>query len=84
MRTATLWLEALPPSQLAGSSAEAISKVVVGLVIDLLIGLVLSVVGVGIAWLTRAPGQVQRTDFSGRHGLREVDGCDHQQLHGVR
>ncbi|MHC8301089.1 RHS repeat-associated core domain-containing protein [Pseudomonas sp. ZS1P83] len=52
MRTAVLWLEALPPSQLAGSSAEAISKVVVGLVIDLLIGLVLSVVGVGIAWLT--------------------------------
>ncbi|HJR32725.1 MAG TPA: RHS repeat-associated core domain-containing protein [Pseudomonas sp.] len=52
MRTATLWLEALPPSQLAGASAEAISKVVVGLVIDLLIGLVLSVVGVGIAWLT--------------------------------
>ncbi|WP_448110221.1 RHS repeat-associated core domain-containing protein [Pseudomonas lini] len=52
VRTAVLWLEALPPSQLAGSSAEAISKVVVGLVIDLLIGLVLSVVGVGIAWLT--------------------------------
>ncbi|MGE7965326.1 RHS repeat-associated core domain-containing protein [Pseudomonas sp. NPDC089918] len=52
MRTAVLWLEALPPSQLAGASAEAISKVVVGLVIDLLIGLVLSVVGVGIAWLT--------------------------------
>jgi RHS repeat-associated protein len=52
MRTAVLWLEALPPSQLAGSSAEAISKVVVGLVIDLLIGVVLSVVGVGIAWLT--------------------------------
>ncbi|PMU17427.1 type IV secretion protein Rhs, partial [Pseudomonas sp. FW305-122] len=51
MRTAVLWLEALPPSQLAGSSAEAISKVVVGLVIDLLIGLVLSVVGVGVAWL---------------------------------
>jgi RHS repeat-associated protein len=51
MRTATLWLEALPPSQLAGSSAEAISKIVVGLVIDLLIGLVLSVVGVGVAWL---------------------------------
>jgi RHS repeat-associated protein len=51
MRTAMLWLEALPPSQLAGKSAEAISKVVVGLVIDLLIGLVLSVVGVGIAWL---------------------------------
>ena len=52
VRTAVLWLEALPPSQLVGSSAEAISKVVVGLVIDLLIGLVLSVVGVGIAWLT--------------------------------
>jgi RHS repeat-associated protein len=51
MRTATLWLEMLPPTQLAGASAEAISKVVVGLVIDLLIGLVLSVVGVGIAWL---------------------------------
>ncbi|VVN47526.1 hypothetical protein PS662_06018 [Pseudomonas fluorescens] len=51
MRTATLWLEMLPPTQLAKSSAEAISKVVVGLVIDLLIGLVLSVVGVGIAWL---------------------------------
>jgi len=51
MRTAMLWLEALPPSQLAGKSAEAISKVVVGLVIDLLIGLVLSVVGGGIAWL---------------------------------
>ncbi|MCO8310403.1 RHS repeat protein [Pseudomonas mandelii] len=52
VRTAVLWLEALPPSQLAGSSAEAVSKVVVGLVTDLLIGLVLSVVGVGIAWLT--------------------------------
>ncbi|WP_027922052.1 RHS repeat-associated core domain-containing protein [Pseudomonas sp. URMO17WK12:I12] len=52
MRTAMLWLEALPPSQLAGTSAEAISKGVVGLVIDVLIGLVLSVVGVGIAWLT--------------------------------
>jgi RHS repeat-associated protein len=52
MRTATLWLDMLPPSQLAGSSAEAISKVVVGLVIDLLIGLVLSLVGVGVAWLT--------------------------------
>ena len=51
MRTATLWLEMLPPTQLAESSAEAISKVVVGLVIDLLIGLVLSVVGVGVAWL---------------------------------
>ncbi|MHC8322723.1 RHS repeat-associated core domain-containing protein [Pseudomonas sp. GB2N2] len=51
MRTATLWLEMLPPTLLAGSSAEAISKVVVGLVIDLLIGLVLSVVGVGVAWL---------------------------------
>lgn len=51
MRAATLWLEMLPPTQLAASSAEAIAKVVVGLVIDLLIGLVLSVVGVGIAWL---------------------------------
>ncbi|ALI01924.1 MULTISPECIES: RHS repeat-associated core domain-containing protein [Pseudomonas] len=52
MRTAALWLEMLPPTQLAGTSAEAISKVVVGLIIDLLIGLVLSVVGIGVAWLT--------------------------------
>ena len=51
MRTATLWLDMLPPEQLAGSSAEALSKLVVGLVIDLLIGLVLCGVGVGIAWL---------------------------------
>ncbi|KAB0483069.1 type IV secretion protein Rhs, partial [Pseudomonas reinekei] len=52
LRTATLWLEALPPTYIAGSSAEAISRVVVGVVIDLLIGIVLSMVGVGIAWLS--------------------------------
>ncbi|MDD0998321.1 DUF6531 domain-containing protein, partial [Pseudomonas sp. TNT2022 ID1044] len=52
LRTATLWLEALPPTYIAGSSAEAISRVVVGVVIDLLIGIVLSMVGIGIAWLS--------------------------------
>ncbi|PKH23924.1 type IV secretion protein Rhs [Pseudomonas sp. 43NM1] len=52
VRTAILWLDAVPTSQLFESSAEATSKLIVGLVIDLLIGLVLSVVGIGIVWLT--------------------------------
>ncbi len=38
-----------PTSQ---APAEAISRVVVGVVIDLLIGIVLSMVGIGIAWLS--------------------------------
>ncbi|MCU1750101.1 DUF6531 domain-containing protein, partial [Pseudomonas sp. 6D_7.1_Bac1] len=52
LHTASLWLEALPPSQIAGATAEAVSKLVVELVIDLLIGIVLSFFGVGVAYLS--------------------------------
>ncbi|MFW0756594.1 RHS repeat-associated core domain-containing protein [Pseudomonas sp. H11T01] len=60
LRTASLWLDALPPSLIAGKTAEMTTKVVVEILIDLLIGLVLTVAGsgigvgpgVGIAYLT--------------------------------
>ncbi|RON09930.1 type IV secretion protein Rhs [Pseudomonas brassicacearum] len=52
LRTASLWLEALPPSQIAGSTAQTVSKLVVELVVDLLIGIVLSFFGVGVAYLS--------------------------------
>ncbi|MCE0461715.1 DUF6531 domain-containing protein, partial [Pseudomonas uvaldensis] len=54
MRTASLWLEMLPPSELAGETAEALSTVVVQLLLDLLIGLVLTFAGAGagIAYLS--------------------------------
>ncbi|MBC3349210.1 type IV secretion protein Rhs, partial [Pseudomonas sp. SWRI196] len=54
VRTASLWLEMLPPSEVAGEAAEALSTVVVQLVIDLLIGVVLTFVGAGtgIAYLS--------------------------------
>ena len=47
LRTASLWLEMLPPSEMAGKTAEAISTVVVQLLIDLLIGVVLTFAGAG-------------------------------------
>ena len=47
LRTASLWLEMLPPSEIAGKTAEAISTVVVQLLIDLLIGVVLTFAGAG-------------------------------------
>ncbi|WP_438301107.1 RHS repeat-associated core domain-containing protein [Pseudomonas sp. NMS19W] len=54
LRTASLWLEMLPPGELAGKTAEAVSMVVVQLLIDVLIGVVLTFVGAGagIAYLT--------------------------------
>uniref|UniRef100_UPI00399A8F00 DUF6531 domain-containing protein n=1 Tax=Pseudomonas sp. MWU12-2029 TaxID=2927805 RepID=UPI00399A8F00 len=54
LRTASLWLEMLPPGELAGKTAEAVSMVVVQLLIDVLIGIVLTFVGAGagIAYLT--------------------------------
>jgi len=54
LRTASLWLEMLPPSEVAGKTAEAVSMVVVQLLIDVLIGVVLTFVGAGagIAYLT--------------------------------
>ncbi|WLG90919.1 RHS repeat-associated core domain-containing protein [Pseudomonas cucumis] len=54
LRTASLWLDMLPPSEIAGKTAEAVSMVVVQLLIDILIGLVLTFAGagVGIAYLT--------------------------------
>jgi RHS repeat-associated protein len=54
MRTACLWLDMLPPSEIAGKAAEAISTFVVQLLIDILIGIVLTFAGagVGIAYLT--------------------------------
>ncbi|UWF51035.1 RHS repeat protein [Pseudomonas sp. N3-W] len=55
MRAASLWFEALPPSQIAGISAETASQVIVSLLIDILIALVLAATGAGIplakAWL---------------------------------
>ncbi|WP_346836124.1 RHS repeat-associated core domain-containing protein [Pseudomonas sp. 9.2(2024)] len=54
LHTASLWLEMLPPSEIAGKTAEAMSMVVVQLLIDVLIGVVLTFVGAGagIAYLT--------------------------------
>ncbi|MDX9673655.1 MULTISPECIES: RHS repeat-associated core domain-containing protein [unclassified Pseudomonas] len=54
LRAASLWLEMLPPSEIAGKTAEAASMVVVQLLIDVLIGIVLTFVGAGagIAYLT--------------------------------
>ncbi|MEN5326736.1 RHS repeat-associated core domain-containing protein [Pseudomonas sp. TWI549] len=54
LRTASLWLEMLPPNEIAGKTAEAVSMVVVHLLIDVLIGVVLTFVGAGagIAYLT--------------------------------
>ncbi|MCX4216872.1 RHS repeat protein [Pseudomonas sp. MCal1] len=54
LRTASLWLEMLPGTEIAGKTAEAVSMVVVQLLIDVLIGVVLTFVGAGagIAYLT--------------------------------
>ncbi|WP_440974304.1 RHS repeat-associated core domain-containing protein [Pseudomonas koreensis] len=54
LRTASLWLEMLPPSELAGKTAEAASMIIVQLLIDVLIGIVLTFVGAGagMAYLT--------------------------------
>ncbi|WP_246226550.1 DUF6531 domain-containing protein, partial [Pseudomonas atagonensis] len=54
LRTASLWLEMLSPSEIAGKTAEAVSMVVVQLLIDVLISVVLTFVGgaAGIAYLT--------------------------------
>ncbi|MBC3376662.1 type IV secretion protein Rhs, partial [Pseudomonas sp. SWRI92] len=54
VRTASLWLDMLPPSELAGSTAQALSTMLVQLVIDLLIGVVLTfaAAGAGIAYLS--------------------------------
>ncbi|NMN80211.1 DUF6531 domain-containing protein, partial [Pseudomonas sp. KD5] len=54
VRCASLWLDMLPPSEIAGKTAEAVSMVVVQLLIDILIGLVLTFAGAGagIAYLT--------------------------------
>ncbi|MFJ4250282.1 RHS repeat-associated core domain-containing protein [Pseudomonas sp. NPDC089741] len=54
LRTASLWLEMLPPSEIAGKTAEAASMVIVQVLIDVLIGVVLTFVGAGagIAYLT--------------------------------
>ncbi|MFJ2284655.1 DUF6531 domain-containing protein, partial [Pseudomonas sp. NPDC087803] len=54
LRSASLWLEMLPPSQIAGKTAEAASMMIVQVLIDVLIGVVLTFVGAGagIAYLT--------------------------------
>ncbi|WP_457968008.1 DUF6531 domain-containing protein [Pseudomonas sp. R4-84] len=66
VRTASLWLDMLPPSELVGDTATVLSTVVVQLVIDLLIGVVLTFVGAGagIAYLSMRLG---------RHGARLLD-----------
>lgn len=60
VRTASLWLEMLPPSEVAGETAEALSRVSVQLLIDLLIGVVLTFTGAGagIAYLSMRLGNV--------------------------
>ncbi|MBK5397405.1 RHS repeat protein [Pseudomonas sp. TH39(2020)] len=54
LRTASLWLDMLPPGEIAGKTAEAVSTMVVQLLIDILIGIVLTfaAAGAGIAYLT--------------------------------
>ncbi|RON58581.1 RHS repeat-associated core domain-containing protein [Pseudomonas frederiksbergensis] len=54
VRSASLWLDMLPPSEIAGKTAEAVSTFIVELLIDILIGIVLTfaAVGAGIAYLT--------------------------------
>ncbi|MHC8393738.1 RHS repeat-associated core domain-containing protein [Pseudomonas sp. LB3P93] len=54
VRCASLWLDMLPPSEIAGKTAEALSTLVVQLLIDILIGIVLTFAGAGagIAYLT--------------------------------
>ncbi|WP_353637223.1 RHS repeat-associated core domain-containing protein [Pseudomonas sp. MYb327] len=54
LRTASLWLEMLPPSLMAGETAKAISALVVELLIDILIAVVLTfaTAGGGVAYLT--------------------------------
>jgi RHS repeat-associated protein len=47
-RAASLWLSALPPSEMAGNSAEVASHVIVSVLIDILIALALAWTGVGI------------------------------------
>ncbi|UVM33558.1 RHS repeat protein [Pseudomonas sp. B21-019] len=48
LRTASLWLEMLPPSEIAGNAAEAASQVIVSVLIDILIASALAFTGVGI------------------------------------
>jgi RHS repeat-associated protein len=60
LRTASLWLEMLPPSVIAGETAKAISTQVVSLLIDILIAIVLTfaTAGGGVAYLmTRLAGR---------------------------
>ncbi|KII38202.1 type IV secretion protein Rhs, partial [Pseudomonas fluorescens] len=54
LRTASLWLEMLPPSLIAGETAKAITALVVELLIDILIAIVLTfaAAGAGVAYLT--------------------------------
>ncbi|MGE8069818.1 type IV secretion protein Rhs, partial [Pseudomonas sp. NPDC089569] len=47
LRSASLWLEMLPPSVIAGSTAEALAKAVVEVLIDVLIALVLTFAAAG-------------------------------------
>ncbi|AZV26101.1 type IV secretion protein Rhs [Pseudomonas syringae] len=53
LRTASLWLEMLPSSEIAGKSAEVIATGIVDFLIDILIALLLSLInpGIGIAYL---------------------------------
>ncbi|EJN23630.1 Rhs family protein, partial [Pseudomonas sp. GM79] len=48
LRTASLWLEMLPPSEIAGNSAEVTSQVIVSVLIDILIASALAFTRVGI------------------------------------
>ncbi|WP_448694907.1 RHS repeat-associated core domain-containing protein [Pseudomonas moraviensis] len=54
LRSSSLWLDMLPPSEIAGKSAEMASMMIVQLIIDVLISVVLTFVGAGagIAYLT--------------------------------
>ncbi|MEB0188081.1 type IV secretion protein Rhs, partial [Pseudomonas sp. Bout1] len=54
LRTAMIWLSALPPSEVAGSTAGAVAGFVVSLLIDLLVAALLTVVlpAAGIAYLS--------------------------------
>lgn len=53
VRSASIWLSALPPSQIAGDAAKYISSAVVSILIDIVLGIVLTIAleGMGVVYL---------------------------------
>ncbi|QFS58266.1 type IV secretion protein Rhs [Pseudomonas chlororaphis subsp. aurantiaca] len=53
VRSASIWLSALPPTQIAGEAAKAVSSAVVSILIDIVLGIVLTIAleGMGVVYL---------------------------------